>query len=100
MIEHYDHDDYVGDDDEIEPIYNMHSLSPQSKGTAESKQKSALHCKARVMMVVMKWLKWNDGSNAAEGGDADILYAYLALNPQLNLIIFYRSGSLKVLSII
>ena len=38
MIEHYDHDDYVGDDDEIEPIYNMHSLSPlQSKGNSRVK---------------------------------------------------------------
>ena len=37
MIEHCDHDDYVGDDDEIEPIYNMHSLSPQSKGNSRVK---------------------------------------------------------------
>ena len=37
MIEPYDHDDYVGDDDEIEPIYNMHSLSSQSKGNSRVK---------------------------------------------------------------
>ena len=37
MIDPFDHDDYVGDDDEIEPIYNMHSLSPQSKGNSRVK---------------------------------------------------------------
>ena len=63
MIEHYDHDDYVGDDDEIEPIYNMHSLSSQSKGNSRVKAEKCTALQGKgddggdemiEMMVVMQ----------------------------------------------